>query len=121
MVGPAGRRRPTVVVADAEALPFEDASFDVVVSLRLSGHLPPATRVAVLREFRRVSRGHVIVAFYHRGSVQDASPSRARGLVEPGQSRGHRRRARSRGLRRVGPQSMLPFVSETVVVLAEPV
>jgi ubiquinone/menaquinone biosynthesis C-methylase UbiE len=116
-------RRPTVVVADAESLPFEDDAFDVVVSLRLAGHLPPATRVGVLREFGRVSRGHVIVAFYHRASVQGVLRRQARrGLswnpVSLADIDGELDRA---GLRRVDRRFMLPFVSETVVVLAEPV
>lgn len=115
--------QPAVVVGDAESLPLPDAGFDVVVSLRLMGHLPPATRVRALREFRRVSRGHVIVAFYHGGSVQGLIRRRARrGLswhpVSLGQIDAELREA---GLRRVHRRFLFPFVSETVVVLAEAV
>ena len=70
--------RPSLVVGDAEALPFADASFDLVVSLRLFGHLPPAARARALLDFRRVSRGHVIVAFYQRGSLQELLRRRRR-------------------------------------------
>lgn len=114
-------RRPTAVVADAEALPFEDASFDLVVSLRLSGHLPPATRVRVLGEFRRVSRRYAIVAFYDRRSVQGYLRRGAR----EGMSWNPIKRSEiddelgRAGLRAVVKTSMLRFVSETVVVLAE--
>jgi ubiquinone/menaquinone biosynthesis C-methylase UbiE len=115
--------RPAVVVGDAESLPFVDDVFDVVVSLRLLGHLPPPTRVRVLCEFRRVSRGPVVVAFYHRLSVQGLVRRRSRrglpwypvGLAQIDQE------LAASGLRRVGRRFMLPFISETVVVQAEPV
>jgi ubiquinone/menaquinone biosynthesis C-methylase UbiE len=114
-------QRPSAVVADAEALPFGDASFDLVVSLRLAGHLPPATRVRVLREFRRVSRRYTIVAFYDRWSLQGVVRRRARrGLawnpIARSELDDELRRA---GLRAVAKRSMLRYVSETVVVLAE--
>jgi ubiquinone/menaquinone biosynthesis C-methylase UbiE len=51
------------VVGRAELLPFGDASFDAVVSVRLFGHLPPAAKSEALREFRRVSRKGAIVFF----------------------------------------------------------
>lgn len=114
-------RRPSAVIADAEALPFDDASFDLVVSLRLSGHLPPATRVRVLGEFGRVSRRYVIVAFYARTSVQGILRRRARrGLSWNPISRSEIDAELGRaGLRAVSRRSMLRYVSETVIVLAE--
>jgi ubiquinone/menaquinone biosynthesis C-methylase UbiE len=114
-------RRPSSVIADAEALPFDDASFDLVVSLRLSGHLPPATRVRVLGEFGRVSRRYVIVAFYEGASVQGILRRRARrGLSWNPVSRSQIETELGRaGLRVVARRSMLRFVSETVIVLAQ--
>jgi len=53
-----------LVNADAEALPFQDASFDWVVSDRLFGHVPPSARVRILAEVARVARCGAIVAFY---------------------------------------------------------
>ena len=112
--------RPDLAVGDAEAMPFEDASVDAVISLRLSGHLPPATRVAVLREFARVSRGHVIVAYYDARSLQ----GRIRGPARRGLSWNPVRLAdidgelTAAGLHRVARRFMLRGVSETVVVLA---
>lgn len=50
------------VRADALALPFPDASFDVVVSTMFLHHLDDASAVAVLRELARVARRRVIVA-----------------------------------------------------------
>ena len=113
-------QRPTVTIGDAESLPFEDAAFELVLSLRLMGHLPPETRIRALREFGRVTSGHVIVAFYHRASIQ--------GLVRRRRRRGTPwfpvtlteidAELAAAGLRREGRGFMLPFVSETVVVLA---
>ncbi len=52
-----------LVRGDCERLPFDDASFDYVISFRFMGHLPPPTRLRVLREFRRVARKGVIVEY----------------------------------------------------------
>ena len=122
MTGLAVTDAPALAVGDAEALPFGDASFDVVISLRLLGHLPPPARQRALREFRRVSRGHVIVAYYDRRSVQGLARRRRRSgtpwhPVSPGEIDAELRDA---GLRRVHRQSLLPVISETVVILAEP-
>jgi SAM-dependent methyltransferase len=51
------------VVGRVECLPFEDLAFDVVVSVRLFGHLPPAAKAAALGEFRRVAREGAVVFF----------------------------------------------------------
>ena len=112
--------QPALVVGDAESLPFEDSSFELVVSLRLLGHLPPETRVRVLREFRRVSREHVIVAFYHRTSVQGVVRRRRRGATPwyPVTLAEIDTELAAAGLRRVARRFMLPFVSETIAVLA---
>ena len=115
--------RPDLVMADAEGLPFADGAFDVVVSLRLFGHLPPTARGRALREFRRVARGHVIVAYYHHSSLQGllrrrrrrGSPWYATGLGEVDAELG------DAGLRRVHRGFMLPLISETVIVLARAV
>ena len=54
------------VQCDAEALPFREASFDAVASIRFFMHLTPEVRVRVLSEFARVSRNWVIVDYRHR-------------------------------------------------------
>ena len=59
-----GRYATRGVVTDAVALPFRDDAFDVVVSLRFMGHLPPPVRAAALEEMARVARRRLVVAFY---------------------------------------------------------
>lgn len=55
----------TRVEASAQALPFEDESFDVVLSVEMLEHIPAAARSDVLREMFRVLRpgGRMIVTF----------------------------------------------------------
>jgi SAM-dependent methyltransferase len=53
------------VQANAEHLPLRNDSLDCVVSIRFMMHVDPATRVRMLREFRRVSRRWVIVDYRH--------------------------------------------------------
>ncbi len=112
---------PRLVQGDAEALPFPDDSFDLVISLRLLGHLPPPARMRALREFHRVSRGHVIVAYYQRRSIQGlARRRRRRGTPWHPVSLGEiDAELRDAGLDRVHRRFLLPVISETVVVLAK--
>lgn len=67
MLGQARRRVPGLLErmlrCDCQFLPFADRSFDHVFSLRFLGHLPPPTRVRVLREFGRVARKGLIVGY----------------------------------------------------------
>jgi 2-polyprenyl-3-methyl-5-hydroxy-6-metoxy-1,4-benzoquinol methylase len=51
------------VVARIESLPFREQEFDVVVSVRLFGHLPDAAKADALHEIRRVSRRGAVVFF----------------------------------------------------------
>lgn len=59
-----------LVNADAECLPFSKDAFDIVVSLRLFGHLPPNIRKKVLGEFHRISKSRIVVAYYMQKSIQ---------------------------------------------------
>jgi SAM-dependent methyltransferase len=60
---------PTVhgyVQANAEHLPLRDACLDCVVCIRFMMHVDGATRVRMLKEFRRVSRRWVVVDYRHK-------------------------------------------------------
>lgn len=65
---PVGRQNAICgyVQANAEHLPLREDSLDCVVSIRFMMHVDPATRVRMLREFRRVSRRWVIVDYRHK-------------------------------------------------------
>jgi ubiquinone/menaquinone biosynthesis C-methylase UbiE len=54
------------VQANAEHLPLRDDSLDCVVCIRFMMHVDAATRVRMLREFRRVSRRWVVVDYRHK-------------------------------------------------------
>ncbi len=65
---PDGRQRAIFgyVQANAEHLPLRDDSLDCVVCIRFMMHVDAATRVRMLREFRRVSRRWAIVDYRHK-------------------------------------------------------
>lgn len=50
--------------AEAERIPFEGKRFDSATCIRLFGHLPPETRVKILKEMKRVTKGPFIAAYY---------------------------------------------------------
>ncbi len=49
---------------DAEDTKLPAASFDCITSIRLMGHLPREVKVRVVKEMSRLSRGHLVIAFY---------------------------------------------------------
>ncbi|MBN2390468.1 MAG: hypothetical protein JXR84_07090, partial [Anaerolineae bacterium] len=51
------------VQADAAHLPFRSHMFACATAIRFLGHIPPATRVDMLRELARVSQGYIIVDY----------------------------------------------------------
>lgn len=59
------------VQADAERLPFSDDSLDCIVSIRFMFHVPPPTRVSILREMARVAPW-LVVDYRHRYSYRYA-------------------------------------------------
>jgi ubiquinone/menaquinone biosynthesis C-methylase UbiE len=75
----------TTVEADAESLPFEDASFDLVLGHAVLHHLPDLDRA--MSEFHRVLAPGGTLAFMgepsRHGDRLAAMPKRVGGLVEP--------------------------------------
>ena len=64
--------RAIVAAASVFQLPFPDASFDLVLSIRLSHHIPlHEARLDHLRELFRVSRRFVLVTFFGEESVKN--------------------------------------------------
>ncbi len=54
----------------AEKLPFKDQSFDVIFCFRLLQHMHTADeRIAICREFKRVSRRWVVLSHYQKKAV----------------------------------------------------
>jgi ubiquinone/menaquinone biosynthesis C-methylase UbiE len=65
----AGTALVEVREADARALPFADAAFDVVHCSLLVHHLGPDEAVVVLREMRRVASLGIVVNDLRRGLI----------------------------------------------------
>lgn len=64
-------QRGTVVVGDAEALPFRRGSFHFATCIRLLHRIKdPATRVRILKELARVSQGPILVTYYLRWNLR---------------------------------------------------
>jgi hypothetical protein len=62
-----------LVLGDGSALPFADASFDVVAAFDTLEHVPVALRAKFVRECRRVAKQYVILAGpYQSPSVEEA-------------------------------------------------
>lgn len=63
---------PRVGVATVFNLPFRDRSFDLVVSIRLSHHIPDRDgRHWHVRELLRVSDGHVLLTYFDADSLKN--------------------------------------------------
>ena len=110
-------------VGNGESLSFPDAFFDLPISLRLFGHLPPDVRQNVLNELSRVSKSHVIVAYYHKNSIQQKMRKKKRvnsGFPwYPVNIKQIDDELKNAGLKRINKFFVLPFISETIVVLAK--
>ena len=58
-----------LILCDAENLPIKKDAINVVVSLRLMGHVPPSVRKRMLPEFARITKDKMIIAFYNSLSL----------------------------------------------------
>ena len=70
MLERARQRGLSVVQGSVTALPFADASFDTVYSMKVLAHVPDID--LALREMARVTRpgGHLVLEFYNRWSLR---------------------------------------------------
>ena len=115
------------VCASLHQLPFTDQAFAGVLCMRLLHHIPQSSeRRRILSELRRVSRGPVILSFFHSISLQHARRKIARQL---GKTRSGRCAIRfsvlredlaAAGLEVLATRPLLRFVSEQWLVLAKP-
>jgi len=59
------------LVADATALPFRDRTFPFLVSVRLLHRIQePGSRMLILRELARVSKGPILLTYYTRWNLR---------------------------------------------------
>ncbi|MHC4515940.1 MAG: class I SAM-dependent methyltransferase [Planctomycetota bacterium] len=120
--GPDHRR----ICAAAQRLPFPDGAFAGVLCMRLLHHIPGTEeRVAILRELARVSRGPVVLSFFHALSLQHLRRVLRHRLWGRRQSSRHAIRfgtlaqeLRAAGLVLVKTRPLRRFVSEQWLVLA---
>lgn len=113
------------VCGSAHQLPFADQSFAGALCMRLLHHIPGSEeRRRILAELRRVSRGPVILSFFHSISLQHARRQLARRL---GKTRSGRCAIRlsvlradlaAAGLEVIATRPLQRFVSEQWLVLA---
>jgi len=123
IIGTPLEQRIKFEVGNGESLSFPDAFFDLPISLRLFGHLPPDVRQNVLNELSRVSKSHVIATYYHKNSIQQLIRKRKRENSGfpwyPVNIKIIDEELKEAGLKRIKTFFALPFVSETIVVLAK--
>jgi SAM-dependent methyltransferase len=113
------------VQSDAEALPFQNASVDCIVSIRFMFHVDPVTRRRILREMGRVSKRWLIIDYRHRYSARWGAwqVRHALGLLREKPERVSRRGLQSEfhdaglNIRRVIP--VRRWLSDKWIVLAE--
>ena len=121
----AGADRPGFGVADIRALPFREASFDVVLSMRLLHHLSKEEdRAAMFRELHRVTRGHVVISYYDRSPLHRAHRALT-GIVKPSRriplfffgTRRFKREAAAAGLETLEVRSPIPALHAQRIAL----
>ena len=115
-------KRVEFQVCDGASLPLQDAEFDCSVSLRLFGHVPPQIRTSILKELNRVSKSHVVVAYYGIHTLQSIMRKKKRAQRNiPWYSVSNkeiREEMRDAGLKIISMKWLIPFISETVIVTA---
>ena len=110
-------------VGNGESLAFQDATFDCSVSLRLFGHVPPDIRCNILKELSRVSKSHVVIAYYGKHTLQTLlrRKNRANRQVPwyPVSNKEIQDELKKANLNMIKKKWLIPFISETIIVIAE--
>jgi len=109
--------------AEAESLPFEGRIFDSATCIKLFGHIPPETRIKILQELKRVTKGPFVVAYYIAGPMANAKRKIRKFLTgnkAPWFSvtkNSLRKEIDFANLKILKEKLVLPFVSETLILL----
>jgi ubiquinone/menaquinone biosynthesis C-methylase UbiE len=111
--------------ADAERLPFEEKQFDSATCIRLFGHIPLETRVKILKEMKRVTKGPFIAAYYLSEPVANIKRKIRKSLTGdkspwfPISKKDLKEEINSANLRIVGEKRVLKYLSETLILLLD--
>lgn len=109
--------------ADAERLPFMEKQFDSTTCFRLFGHVPPETRVKILKEMKRVTKGSFIAAYYLSEPIANAKRKIRKFITGdkspwfPVSKRELKKELRSVNLKILEEKPLLKYLSETLILL----
>lgn len=114
-----------LVLCDAEQLPFKDNASNLLLSVRLMGHVPVRIRARIISEFSRVTKASVIVAFYTplslMGVIKRVRRYAKKNLWFPVTPRSVSTEIKNSGLHIQKTKHILSCVAETYFILAEKV
>jgi ubiquinone/menaquinone biosynthesis C-methylase UbiE len=120
-----GNANVDLVLCDAEQLPFKDNVSNLILSVRLMGHVPPSVRAKIISEFSRVTKGCVIIAFYTplsiMGIIKRIRRYAKKNLWFPVTHMRVRNEIKNSGLHIQKTRYPLSCVAETYFILAETV
>jgi ubiquinone/menaquinone biosynthesis C-methylase UbiE len=111
--------------AEAENLPFEKKFFDSATCIRLMGHIPPETRIKILREMKRVTKGPFIVAYYLSEPVANTKRKIRKFTTGdkspwfPISKKDLKEEINSASLRILEEKRVLKYLSETLILLLD--
>ncbi len=111
--------------AEAENLPFEKKLFDSATCIKLLGHIPPETRIKILQELKRVTKGSLVVAYYLSGPIANAKRKIRKFITGnkapwyPISRKCLKEEITLANLRILKEKPVLAFVSETLILLLD--
>jgi ubiquinone/menaquinone biosynthesis C-methylase UbiE len=112
-------------LADAENLPFKDKLFDSATCIRLLGHIPSQTRIKILKEIRRVTKGPFVVAYYLSEPIANLKRKIRKFVTKnkapwfPISKKCLKEEVAKAGLEIIKEKPLLRYVSETRIVLLD--